>query len=164
MEINDYVLLIIKGENKTQSVYSYNYNPNTKKWDIRFNNGKLYSYSYNNVVVLKYSEQIPFENIQVLFNGQKLNNIKRIWSFKDKRSIYEYWKIQYQNGFEVVYNRNRLEVINDCRIVKNSSDIFSYIKELSSLFDFVKNRYGENVRSEERRVGKECRSRWSPYH
>ena len=23
---------------------------------------------------------------------------------------------------------------------------------------------GENNRSEERRVGKECRSRWSPYH
>ena len=24
--------------------------------------------------------------------------------------------------------------------------------------------YALNVRSEERRVGKECRSRWSPYH
>ena len=24
--------------------------------------------------------------------------------------------------------------------------------------------YGANGRSEERRVGKECRSRWSPYH
>src|SRR5256885_16859526 len=24
--------------------------------------------------------------------------------------------------------------------------------------------YGLNLRSEERRVGKECRSRWSPYH
>ena len=24
--------------------------------------------------------------------------------------------------------------------------------------------YGANARSEERRVGKECRSRWSPYH
>ena len=24
--------------------------------------------------------------------------------------------------------------------------------------------YGKNERSEERRVGKECRSRWSPYH
>ena len=23
---------------------------------------------------------------------------------------------------------------------------------------------GEDIRSEERRVGKECRSRWSPYH
>src|SRR2546430_15691219 len=25
-------------------------------------------------------------------------------------------------------------------------------------------KYGSYVRSEERRVGKECRSRWSPYH
>ena len=24
--------------------------------------------------------------------------------------------------------------------------------------------YEESIRSEERRVGKECRSRWSPYH
>ena len=24
--------------------------------------------------------------------------------------------------------------------------------------------FGANMRSEERRVGKECRSRWSPYH
>ena len=28
----------------------------------------------------------------------------------------------------------------------------------------VYNRGGEIIRSEERRVGKECRSRWSPYH
>ena len=25
-------------------------------------------------------------------------------------------------------------------------------------------RYAYKIRSEERRVGKECRSRWSPYH
>ena len=31
--------------------------------------------------------------------------------------------------------------------------------------DFYPNEYrGRNIRSEERRVGKECRSRWSPYH
>ena len=28
----------------------------------------------------------------------------------------------------------------------------------------VENKYGYRYRSEERRVGKECRSRWSPYH
>ena len=29
----------------------------------------------------------------------------------------------------------------------------------------IKTKYGQKaVRSEERRVGKECRSRWSPYH
>ena len=30
--------------------------------------------------------------------------------------------------------------------------------------DYVEIRVQEGVRSEERRVGKECRSRWSPYH
>src|SRR5690554_7621393 len=30
--------------------------------------------------------------------------------------------------------------------------------------DIVTERLAENFRSEERRVGKECRSRWSPYH
>ena len=34
-------------------------------------------------------------------------------------------------------------------------------KETSILFDL---KFLEQLRSEERRVGKECRSRWSPYH
>ena len=35
--------------------------------------------------------------------------------------------------------------------------------ELKELADYLKSLDGE-TRSEERRVGKECRSRWSPYH
>ena len=34
-----------------------------------------------------------------------------------------------------------------------------YNSDFSAQWDF-----GTNWRSEERRVGKECRSRWSPYH
>ena len=30
--------------------------------------------------------------------------------------------------------------------------------------DIAVTREGDEIRSEERRVGKECRSRWSPYH
>ena len=38
--------------------------------------------------------------------------------------------------------------------------------EIDSVFKAValQNLVGEFARSEERRVGKECRSRWSPYH
>ena len=36
--------------------------------------------------------------------------------------------------------------------------------ELRALTDEYKQRYADGERSEERRVGKECRSRWSPYH
>ena len=34
------------------------------------------------------------------------------------------------------------------------------VEDISIRFNLSK----EKVRSEERRVGKECRSRWSPYH
>ena len=37
-------------------------------------------------------------------------------------------------------------------------------EELATGQDHVALVYGDISRSEERRVGKECRSRWSPYH
>ena len=46
-----------------------------------------------------------------------------------------------------------IPVLNGSRIYKNTLD------DDSITYD-----YGSSVRSEERRVGKECRSRWSPYH
>ena len=44
---------------------------------------------------------------------------------------------------------------------------FSTETELKKIQDFLYEKSGQGVsftRSEERRVGKECRSRWSPYH
>ena len=40
---------------------------------------------------------------------------------------------------------------------------FKYGKQRISVFG-LRPRYTSVLRSEERRVGKECRSRWSPYH
>lgn len=44
-----YYMVIIKGEIKTSEIMSCGYNRNTKKWDVKFNNGKTYSYAYLNV-------------------------------------------------------------------------------------------------------------------
>ena len=38
------------------------------------------------------------------------------------------------------------------------------LEELYTEYDGEVDIYKVNTRSEERRVGKECRSRWSPYH
>src|SRR3712207_8083700 len=53
------------------------------------------------------------------------------------------------------------------RLLKNNlmDDVFnteneSFMQETL----LMENEYSVNLRSEERRVGKECRSRWSPYH
>ena len=48
---------------------------------------------------------------------------------------------------------SKVVVARDCR--KSSDALFEAFSQ--GLVD-------EGVRSEERRVGKECRSRWSPYH
>ena len=40
----------------------------------------------------------------------------------------------------------------------------SYEEGAESIFSFSHFYMKQLVRSEERRVGKECRSRWSPYH
>ena len=54
-------------------------------------------------------------------------------------------------------------------LIKISGDVSSNLEVL----DFIKRKSEDNytvvvcgagTRSEERRVGKECRSRWSPYH
>ena len=43
-----------------------------------------------------------------------------------------------------------------------ADDVDSFLAEVSSSYEQMFKENGE--RSEERRVGKECRSRWSPYH
>lgn len=44
-----YYMVIIKGKIKTSEIMSCVYNRNTQKWDVKFNNGKTYSYAYLNV-------------------------------------------------------------------------------------------------------------------
>ena len=43
-------------------------------------------------------------------------------------------------------------------------DASQIAKDLSYVNISGRTRVGYDIRSEERRVGKECRSRWSPYH
>src|SRR5215467_15605256 len=49
-----------------------------------------------------------------------------------------------------------------------SSDLFEPLRFVPEgkqvVLGLVTTKHGELERSEERRVGKECRSRWSPYH
>ena len=74
--------------------------------------------------------------------------------------------------FDVLLNT---DICNEYSFIEvYESIMFTYIRGISTekgakvLEDFIqeyrKNRIGTPRRSEERRVGKECRSRWSPYH
>jgi len=61
-------------------------------------------------------------------------------------------------GFEVLDSRGLTLKI------KNHAAMASIVKGTGTIADVDILITAMNIRSEERRVGKECRSRWSPYH
>ena len=65
----------------------------------------------------------------------------------------------------ILYNDYATKNIKDYK--DNFGDyLHTTINEYDTLLECLKiaNIFTRDVRSEERRVGKECRSRWSPYH
>ena len=86
------------------------------------------------------------------------------------------------DNYSIIYETK--EYYYCCLSIKNVKDLFKtkiggFMDKLEMWFERIKNyprlklneaqklykeMIKENDRSEERRVGKECRSRWSPYH
>src|SRR3989338_629377 len=91
----------------------------------------------------------------LLFNEIKLKGLKSNWfyfssmmgeSFLTQKKLVNYAK---KNGIKVAFNPSTYQVekgLGELKKILENTDVF------------ILNR------SEERRVGKECRSRWSPYH
>ena len=62
------------------------------------------------------------------------------------------WKRELLNNASAVFDDKREENLKE-KLVEERKEKAEYAKKV-----------GQLTRSEERRVGKECRSRWSPYH
>ena len=78
---------------------------------------------------------------------------------KSKSKIRNDKKRQNMGHLRPVPNVSRKE-----KIMRMSDIIEDFIKELLEEQDEAIEIQRNELRSEERRVGKECRSRWSPYH
>src|SRR5579871_2685178 len=64
-----------------------------------------------------------------------------------------------EGGAAIPYGGGALLLLDDDHLALRSSAIFERMRRDRRLDDGT-----PRLRSEERRVGKECRSRWSPYH
>ena len=66
-----------------------------------------------------------------------------------------------QKGFDLVaYIMDELLATEDVQLAVLGTGEEQY----QDMFRYFTQKYPDKIRSEERRVGKECRSRWSPYH
>lgn len=74
-------MVIIKGEIKTSEIMSCVYNRNTQKWDVKFNNGKTYSYAYLNVEKLTDPEVLNPNMYRISRDGREFFDVNAIYVF-----------------------------------------------------------------------------------
>ena len=138
-------MIIIKGEIKTPDIISCMYNSYTKKMDVKFNNGKTYSYAYSNVEWLKDPQVLNSDMYRISRDGREFFDIKAIYVF---RSTYEsYWHICFGDGSERDYCRSDLHIIESCLTQSQSSNVFEYIKQIAGLSNLRNEETGEKLLS-----------------
>ena len=144
MDTRNY-MVIIKGEIKTSEIMSCVYNRDTQKWDVKFNNGKTYSYAYSNVEWLKDPQVLNPEMYRISREGRDFFDIRALYVF---RSVYEsYWHICFGDGSERDYCQRELHIVESCLREKQSANVFEYIKQIAGLSDIRNEETGEKLLS-----------------
>ncbi len=128
-----YNMVIIKGEIKTSEILSCNYNKDTKKWDVKFNNEKIYSYAFSNVRKLKDPKVLNSKMYHISREGHELFNITAIYVFEDLDE--QYWHICFENGKEKDYPKRELSINESCLNQSQSANVFEYVKQIAGLSD-----------------------------
>ena len=140
-----YYMVIIKGEIKTSEIMSCGYNRNTQKWDVKFNNGKTYSYAYLNVEKLTDPEVLNPNIYRISREGREFFDVNAIYVFRSGSE--SYWHICFGDGSERDYRRNDLHIIESCLAQSQSSNVFEYIKQIAGLSNLKNEETGEKLLS-----------------
>ena len=134
VDLNEFKnMLIDRKDNRiiTADVESCFYNPETKKYDVKFKNGKTYSYSYNRIVWLKDPEVLNPEIYKIKHLGKELFDISSIYIFKN--GYENYWHICFENGTSRDYSEKDLQIIKSCLDNFKANNVLEYLKKTAGL-------------------------------
>lgn len=138
-----YNMVIIKGEIKTSEIMSCIYNKDTKKWDVKFSNGKTYSYGDSNVEKLAEPAVLNPNMYRISRKGRELFGITAIYVFKGTHD--SYWHICFGDGSERDYRHSDLNIVESCLRQSQSANVFEYIKQIAALSDIKNEETGEKL-------------------
>ncbi|HOO27800.1 MAG TPA: AAA domain-containing protein, partial [Lachnospiraceae bacterium] len=136
-------MILIRGEIKTPEIRYCKYNSAAKKWDVAFNNGKTYSYRYQNVEWLKDPVVLNPNSCRISRDGQDFFDVQAIYVFKSVHGAY--WHICFGNGSKRDYARSELKVTESCLNRKQAGDVLKYIKQTAGLIDLRGKDTGEKI-------------------
>ena len=110
-------------------------------------------------------------NYNVFVNKTKimLKTIKKeyeiiIQNYSEEKIIKKSYSIKSRDSLNNKDPLRREPLRNGEVVQRNERFDAELLEQLAHLLVMIERRLVEAARSEERRVGKECRSRWSPYH
>lgn len=146
MNTREYMILI-KDEIKTSEIRSCNYNREIQKWDIKFNNGKVYSYAYPNVKKMTDPTVLNPNMYHVGREGREFFDISAIYVFKN--GVESYWHICFGDGSERDYRQDDLHIIESCLNQSQAANVFEYIKQISGLCTIKNDDTGEKLLSKQ---------------
>ena len=135
-------LILVNGENKTSGIQYCKYNPNTKKYDVTFKNGKTYPYNYNSIEWIKNPEVLNPNLVQVSHGDIKLFNIQSIFVFHALRE--DYWHICFSSGSARTYEKRSLKFEVSCLREEESQNRLLYLKQLAAINE-LKGENGETL-------------------
>ena len=137
-------MIVAKGKIETSRIDTCVKNPATNKYDIKFNNGKTYSYMMENVLVLSNPVVLNPKNYVIrTADGKKLFDVKCIYQFSNGNN--RYWHIAFEN-YSQDYDKNELRITENCLANKKSANLFDYLKDVSELSN-LRNDKGELILS-----------------
>lgn len=146
-EINNmdtrYNMIIIKGEIKTSEIMSCQYNKDIKKWNVKFNNGRIYSYGHFNVEKLENPDKLNPNMYRISREGREFFDITAIYVFKSVNN--SYWHICFGNGSERDYCQSDLNIVESCLTKKQSANVLEYIKQIAALSNIRNKETGEKL-------------------
>lgn len=135
-------LIVANGKVITPAVIFCTYNPDAQKYNIKLNNGKLYSYLERNVVWITNPEVLNPENYRIVHNDKELFGITAIYDFQ-KGSVH-YWHICFRNGSERDYEREVLEVSVSCLNNATARNVLNYLRQTAQ-FTGIRAEDGTNL-------------------
>lgn len=115
-------MIIIKGEIRTSKVRMCKYNPDTKKTDVQFDNGKIYSYAYSNVEWIENPSILNPEMYRISKEGNDFYDVEAIYVFKGKYDTY--WHVCFSDGKERDYSQGELDIRKSCLVQSQTRNVF----------------------------------------
>ena len=124
-------LILKDGQDVTIDVKLCKYNPETKKYDVTFQNGKTYACGYQSIEWVKDPETLNPALVHIRHRTHELFNIQSICVFHAR--YLDYWHICFSNGTERTYSKSDLQIEVSCLSETKAKNCIDYLRQLAAI-------------------------------